>query len=130
LFELSPATAFKGIAAGKECSAQVNIDDKVWNKNDQPEGFYLVWDVAPSKGYDIKRLSTKLETNGTLTSDFAATVYQRNAVINRGAIVGLPKVFPTPLNYQEKAGNFDHFCSILYRQYLPAHCILYQLQYL
>jgi len=35
LFELSPATAFKGIAAGKECSAQVNIDDKVWNKNDQ-----------------------------------------------------------------------------------------------
>ena len=109
LFELSPVAAFTGIAPGKSYTTQM-VTDRIINKNDQPEGFYLVWDNEPTKGYTIKNLTINrpaLEpTNGKLVTDFAEAVYKRNAVIKRDA-ANTPPVFPTPASYQENTGTFE-----------------------
>lgn len=108
LFELSPGASFKGLAPGKNLTAQW-ITDLIINKNDIPEGFYLVWNNDPLKGYAIKDITiNKLplqQVNGQLVSDFAATVYKRNASINRD-MIDVPKVFPSPASYQEANGGF------------------------
>ncbi len=109
LFELSPTAAFTGIKPGGSYSTQM-ITDRIINKNDQPEGFYLVWNNEPTKGYTIKNLSINKPalqpTNGKLVSDFAETIYNRNTAIKRAVNNNLPKVFPTPASYEETSGGF------------------------
>ncbi|MBC7868255.1 MAG: carbohydate-binding domain-containing protein [Gloeobacteraceae cyanobacterium ES-bin-316] len=110
LFELSPTTSFKGIAGGENYSLQVLVDGPIINKNDQPEGFYLLWDNAPTKGYDISFTVNKapLQTaDGRFISDFAETVYKRNAALDNVNEQVLIKVFPTPLNYSETNDFFE-----------------------
>ena len=50
LFQLSPVPGFKGISPKQYAAMQVIMDGQVLNRNDQPEGFYFVWDDAQIRG--------------------------------------------------------------------------------
>ena len=110
LFQLSPVAGFKGISPKQYAATQVTMDGQVLNKNDQPEGFYFVWDKAPETGIDIKNVTVTpaaIEpTDGKIISDFAAAIYNQNEAMQKIATTNLPKVFPSPVSYQENGSSF------------------------
>ncbi|WP_255156257.1 family 20 glycosylhydrolase [Ferruginibacter sp. HRS2-29] len=110
LFCLLPIAGSEAITPGKGLAAEMLLDDNLINKSDCPEGFYLVWDDRPLKGYDIKNVSVKpiklKAIDGRVQSDYAAVIYHRNLQINRAVNGPLSKVFPTPVNYAEGQGSF------------------------
>ncbi len=110
LFQLSPTPNFKGLSTNGDVTTQVMMEGQVLNKNDQPEGFYFVWDDAPDKGIDMKNVTVTpvpmQPIEGKIISDFATTIYNRNEAIEKIATDNLPKVFPTPVSYQENGPSF------------------------
>ena len=110
LFQLTPKESFTGIAAGKNVGIDIVFDGQLLNKNDQPEGFYLVWDNAPAKGINIRNLTTLplplQAVNGAIISDFAAITYNENQAIEKLPEENILKVFPTPVIYQTIASSF------------------------
>ena len=110
LFQLSPLVSFKGIAPKGTAVTQLVVDGQMQNKNDQPEGFYLVWDYAPDKGIDIKNITATpvpmQPIDGIIVSDFATRVYNQNEAIEKNTDGNSIKVFPTPLSYKENGGAF------------------------
>lgn len=110
LFQLAPLQSFKGIAPKGTAVTELILDGQMLNKNDQPEGFYFVWDNAPDKGIDIKKITTApapmQPIDGSIVSDFATRVYNQNEAIEKSADVNAIKVFPTPFNYKENGTSF------------------------
>ncbi len=110
LFQLSPTFSFNGIKPGEIAATDFVFDAPMLNKNDQPEGFYIVWDNAPDKGIDIKNVTTARvplqPIDGIIMSDFATAVYNRNEAIEKITAANTVKVFPTPASYQENGGSF------------------------
>ena len=110
LFQLSPLASFKGIEPKGTAVTQLVVDGQMRNRNDQPEGFYLVWDNAPDKGIDIKNITATpvpiQPIDGAVVSDFAARVYNQNEAIEKNTDGNNIKVFPTPLSYKENGGAF------------------------
>ena len=110
LFQLSPLPGFKGISPKQQAATQVIMDGQVLNRNDQPEGFYFVWNKAPDKGIDIKNVTVtpvSIEPiDGKIISNFAAAVYNQNEAMQKIATASLPKVFPSPVSYQENGSSF------------------------
>lgn len=110
LFQLSPNPNFKGLSPNGNVTTQIMMEGQVLNKNDQPEGFYFVWDNAPDKGIDLKNMIvtpvSMQPIEGKIISDFATTIYNRNEAIEKIATDNLPKVFPTPASYQENGPSF------------------------
>ncbi len=110
LFQLTPKESFKGIAAGENVAMEVVFDGQFLNKNDQPEGFYLVWDTEPMKGINLKNLTTIplpiQAVDGAISSDFASKVYYKNIDIEKLPAENTIKVFPTPVSYQANASSF------------------------
>jgi hexosaminidase len=110
LFKLSPAGAFKGVMPGGTITAALVFDGQMLNKNDQPEGFYFVWDNAREKGTDVKNLTTTAvpmqPVDGKIISDFATAAYNRNEALEKITAEKLPKVFPAPVSYQENGSFF------------------------
>ncbi len=110
LFQLAPLQSFKGIAPKQTIVVELLLEGQILNKNDQPEGFYLVWDDAPDKGIDIKNV-TKIPLpiqpiDGRIVSDFATTIYNQNQAIEKVTDANCSKVFPTPANYKENGATF------------------------
>ena len=110
LFQLTPNDSFKGIPAGENIKIEIVFDGQILNKNDQPEGFYFVWDNKPTKGINIKNLTiTPLPlqaVNGTIISDFASIIYNKNVTVEKITEQNLIKVFPTPISYQTNTSSF------------------------
>ena len=110
LFQLTPKGSFKGMPAGENIKIEMIFDGQILNKNDQPEGFYLVWDNKPTKGMNIKNLTITplpLEPiDGAIISDFASIIYNKNEGIEKIAEENLCKVFPTPVSYQANSSSF------------------------
>jgi hexosaminidase len=110
LFQLSPGQSFKGIAPGATAVTELVFEAPMLNKNDQPEGFYFIWDNAPDKGVNIKNLTTTpvpmQPVDGRIVSDFATAVYNRNEAIEKISEANIIKVFPTPVSYQENGSSF------------------------
>ena len=110
LFQLTPKDSFKGIPAGENLKIEIIFNGQILNKNDQPEGFYLVWDSKPARGINIKNLTiTPLPlqvTDGVIISDFASVIYNKNKSIEKISEGNLTKVFPTPVSYQANISSF------------------------
>ena len=110
LFVLSPTKKFKGLAPSATIATELFLDGLMLNKNDQPEGFYLVWDDALTKGVSIKNFTTTAiplqPVNGFLISDFAAATFSSNESQVKISSQDIPLVFPTPINYHNNKEIF------------------------
>lgn len=110
LFQLAPLPGFKGLSSKETISTEVIFDGEILNGNDQPEGFYLVWDDAPTKAINIKNLLSFAlpiqSVDGKISSDFATATYNKNAALQKVDGGTLPHVFPTPTSYQTNNSPF------------------------
>jgi hexosaminidase len=106
LFSLVPGADFQSLQPGDSLRIEYLQNDPVVNVTDGPEGFYLVWDNYPQKGFATAKVITtpfKPSYKGWVT---AAVVYDQNKIIRDIPQDQLTKIFPTPAHYQEKAGYF------------------------
>jgi len=105
LFTLTPTATFPELKPG----ASVRVEftgDIVVNFTDSPDGFYLVWDAQPTKGYalgDFKINPFNPSYAGLVTP---AIIYNQNKIITDVPEAQLTKIFPTPVSYIETKGFF------------------------
>jgi len=106
LFSLTPTAKFTDIKPGDSEKIEFVEEDAVVNVTDNPDGFYLVWDANPAKGYNtgaFNVLPFKPKYVGLVTP---ATVYDQNKSITDIPEEKLTKIFPTPVSYKETGGVF------------------------
>ena len=107
LFNLTPAATFTEIKPGESVQIKFVAEDNIVNITDGPDGFYVVWDATPAKGYNTGALAIKPFTptyDGLITP---AIIYDQNKIINDVPGQQLTKVFPTPVRYRESPGFFN-----------------------
>ena len=101
LFSLTPTATFTELKPGQSVRIEFIDDDLVVNVTDGPEGFYLVWDDAPGKGYNLGNFTIKpFSPNypGLVTPE---AIYDQNKNITDIPEGQLTKVFPKPISYKE-----------------------------
>ncbi|MFB9843456.1 family 20 glycosylhydrolase [Mucilaginibacter ginsenosidivorans] len=106
LFSLTPTESFGELKPGKSVRIEFVDDDVVVNTVDGPEGFYLVWDDQPEKGYNLGAFTVKPFSPvyaGLVTPEI---IYNQNKNITDIPEEQLTKVFPTPVSYRETGGYF------------------------
>ncbi len=107
LFSLTPSDGFPTLKPGASVRIEFVAEEPVVNITDGPEGFYLVWDAMPGKGYSMGPFTIhpfKPNYKGLVTP---AIIYDQNKIIRDIPAEQLTKIFPTPLSYLETAGYFD-----------------------
>ncbi len=107
LFSLTPTAGFGALRPGASVRIEYVAEEPVVNITDGPEGFYLVWDKTPDKGYStgpFTILPFKPLYKGLVTPQI---VYEQNASIRDIPMDQLVKIFPTPVNYMETTGSFN-----------------------
>lgn len=105
LFCLSPAAGFTALKPGATERVEF-LGDEVVNISDSPEGFYLVWDAHPEKGYAIGNFTIKPFSPNYIGLVTPAVIYNQNKAIADVPEQNLVKVFPTPVSYKETGGYF------------------------
>ncbi|HEY0273331.1 MAG TPA: family 20 glycosylhydrolase [Chitinophaga sp.] len=114
-YKMAPEAGFQPLAPGD--SVRIEFLAAAWaiNFTDAPSGFFIVWDQEPAKGYPIRDFSVRPsvlpkqllsgpgDKTGVLT---AAAVYAQNAGIQDIPAEQLPKVFPTPAQYEAHPAAF------------------------
>jgi hexosaminidase len=106
LFSLTPTNTFTEIKPGESVRIEFIDEEPVVNITDNPEGFYIVWDDQPGKGYNTGAFTIKpFKPNyaGLITP---AIIYDQNKIIQNIPEQQLTKVFPTPVSYKETGGVF------------------------
>jgi hexosaminidase len=106
LFSLTPGAGFQTLKPGSSVRIEYLQVDPVVNITDGPEGFYLVWDDHPEKGFSTAKVTIapfKPSYRGLVTP---AVVYDQNKTIRDIPQDQLVKIFPTPVFYQETGGFF------------------------
>lgn len=106
LFSLTPTDTFGDIKPGQSVRVEFIDEDPVITVTDGPEGFYIVWDNQPDKGYNTGAFIIKpFKPNykGLITP---AIIYDQNKNITDIPEQQLTKVFPTPVSYKEAGGFF------------------------
>jgi hexosaminidase len=107
LFSLTPAASFPALKPGASVRIEYVAEEPVVNITDGPEGFYLVWDANPDKGFPTGPFTIhpfKPSYKGLIT---AAIIYDQNKTIRDIPMEQLTKIFPTPVSYQETGGYFN-----------------------
>ena len=107
LFSLTPTSGFPSLKPGDSIRIEYVAEEPVVNITDGPEGFYLVWDAKPDKGYPTGHFTIdpfKPVYKGLITSEI---IYDQNKSIRDIPMEKLTKIFPTPAFYQETPGSFD-----------------------
>nr|MCS3814420.1 hexosaminidase [Mucilaginibacter sp. X4EP1] len=107
LFSLTPTGTFTEIKPGQSVRVEFVDDEPVVNITDGPEGFYVVWDNQPDKGYNTGVFSLKPFKPNYAGLVTPAVVYDQNKNIQDVAEAQLTKVFPTPVSYKETGGFFS-----------------------
>jgi len=105
LFSLTPTATFADLKPGQSVRIEFIDEDPVITVTDGPEGFYVVWDSQPDKGYNTGAFTIKpFKPNypGLITP---AIVYDQNKTITDIPEQQLTKIFPTPVSYKE-TGDF------------------------
>ncbi len=133
LFYLKPNSAFKGLKPNESITLECVGDAWAFNISDAPSGYYLVWDATPlmpaassRQGETVSKAITKVsarppsdinkfkrapnQKNDQITPEM---VFEQNKSIVDIPEKELPKVFPTPVSYIEKEGNFVLYGKIL-----------------
>jgi hexosaminidase len=106
LFSLTPTAGFLALKPGASVRIGYITMDPIVNITDGPEGFYLVWDQLPDKGFSTGKLVInpfKPSYKGLITPQI---IYDQNNLISDIPVSKLIKVFPTPVSYQETSGYF------------------------
>ncbi|MDB4921620.1 family 20 glycosylhydrolase [Mucilaginibacter sp.] len=106
LFSLTPTATFPDLKPGQSVRIELVDEDPVITVTDGPEGFYVVWDNQPDKGYNTGAFTIKpFKPNypGLITPSI---IYDRNKNITDIPEQQLTKVFPTPVSYKETGGSF------------------------
>jgi hexosaminidase len=106
LFSLTPAAGFPALKPGAAVRIEYMAEEPVINITDGPEGFYLVWDANPGKGFSTGSFTIhpfKPTYKGLVTP---AIIYDQNKMIGDIPFEKLTKIFPTPVSYQETPGYF------------------------
>jgi len=106
LFSLTPTAGFTELKPGQSERIEFVDDDLVVNITDGPEGFYLVWDNEPGKGYNLGAFSIKPFSPSYAGLVTPAVIYDQNKNITDIPEEQLTKVFPTPMSYKETGGYF------------------------
>lgn len=115
LFKLSPAAGFGGLAPG--ASLRVEFVSPAWavNFTDAPLGLFWVLDPNPGQGIAVTNYKIKPSTEPKQARRNAgdkvpfttpAITFEQNAVIRDLPLQGLPKVFPSPIEYRETNETF------------------------
>ena len=79
---------------------------------DGPEGFYVVWDSNPDKGFNIGEASIKPFKPSYAGLVTPATLFEQNKIVTDVPEQQLTKIFPTPVSYQETGGTFKLSSSL------------------
>lgn len=106
LFSLTPTATFGELKPGKSVRIEFIDEDLVVNITDGPEGFYLVWDNEPAKGYNLGTFNVKPFSPNYPGLITPAIIYDQNKNITDIPEQQLTKVFPTPVSYKETGGYF------------------------
>jgi hexosaminidase len=106
LFCMTPTSTFTGLKPGQSVRIEFAEDDVVVNVTDGPEGFYIVWDNEPAKGYNLGAFSIKPFSPSYVGLTTPAIIYDQNKNITDIPEEQLTKVFPTPVSYKETGGYF------------------------
>lgn len=106
LLRLVPTNNFKPVPPGASQRLELTTGGRIYNESRVPEGFYLVWDDAPEKGYAIGNFSSSTPAEDKIGWIQADQVYQQNAPIQDIAAEKLTKIFPTPAQYRETGASF------------------------
>jgi hexosaminidase len=107
LFSLTPAAGFPSLKPGASVRIDYVAEEPVVNITDGPEGFYLVWDAKPDRGYATGHFTIdpfNPNYKGLITSGI---IYDQNKMIRDIPMEKLTKIFPTPVSYQETGGDFN-----------------------
>ncbi|MGN6638858.1 MAG: family 20 glycosylhydrolase [Mucilaginibacter sp.] len=105
LFSLTPTATFGELKPEKSVRIEFIDEDLVVNVTDGPEGFYLVWDNEPTKGYNLGAFNTKPFSPNYPGLITPAIIYDQNKDITDIPEQQLTKVFPAPVSYKETGGT-------------------------
>ncbi len=107
LFGLIPTSTFTEIRPGASVRIEFIDEEPVVNITDGPEGFYIVWDDQPDKGYTTGAFTLKPFKPNYAGLVTPAIIYDQNKIIQDIPEQQLTKVFPTPVSYKETGGFFS-----------------------
>ncbi|HZX57566.1 MAG TPA: family 20 glycosylhydrolase, partial [Mucilaginibacter sp.] len=110
LFCMTPTSTFTELKPGQSVRIEFAEDDVVVNVTDGPEGFYIVWDNEPAKGYNLGAFTIKPFSPSYVGLITPAIIYDQNKNITDIPEDQLTKVFPTPVSYKETGG----YCTVKY----------------
>jgi hexosaminidase len=113
LFSITPTTNFTTLKSGSSVRIEYITVDPIVNITDGPEGFYLVWDQIPDKGFPTAKVLIdpfQPSYKGLITPQI---IYDQNKMLSDLPTDKLIKIFPTPISYQESNGNFTLTTSSL-----------------
>jgi hexosaminidase len=112
LFSLTPTATFTEIKPGASVRIEFIDEEPVVNITDGPEGFYVVWDAQPDKGYNTGAFTIKPFKPNYVGLITPAIIYDQNKAIQDVPEQQLTKIFPTPVSYKETGGNFTLTSSV------------------
>jgi hexosaminidase len=112
LFSLTPTATFTEIKPGESARVEFVGEDPVVNITDGPDGFYVVWDTQPDKGYNTAGLTIKPFKPSYVGLITPAIIYDQNKNITDIPEEQLTKVFPTPVSYKETGGYFYYTSKV------------------
>jgi len=112
LFSLTPTATFTEIKPGASVRIEFIDEEPVVNITDGPDGFYVVWDNQPDKGYNTGAFSLKPFKPNYVGLITPAIIYDQNKNIQDIPEQQLTKVFPTPVSYKETGGVFKFTHSV------------------
>jgi hexosaminidase len=107
LFFIRPTESFIGLQSGE--SVEINYKGKrlIANYQDIPSGLFWVNDSSPEVAIALTNPSLSDSTRETLPKANAEKIYASNASITDIPLDKLPRVFPTPLRYEETNESFE-----------------------
>ena len=105
LFYIAPGPAFKAIPVGQSATVAF-LSGRIRSATDYAAGFYLVFDNNPERAFPIAVTVDKGRHFEQADRKLAERIYDQNALIRPVADDKLPKVFPTPVSYQETGQSF------------------------
>ena len=114
-FRLKPRAGFAGLPAGGRQEIDLVSEDWLLNRTDAPNGFYLVFDANPEKGFAIDNVRLVPPARPELlrrSADdqskpvSAASIFRQNETIVDIPAAELRPVFPRPAFLEMKTGSF------------------------
>ncbi|HKY55601.1 MAG TPA: carbohydate-binding domain-containing protein, partial [Anaerolineales bacterium] len=107
LFSIRPTATFKGLSPGATAQIDFRGGRLIANYQDIPSGFFWVNDNDSDHAVAIEKPFVSDSTKQKLPKVDSEAIYASNASVTDIPIDKLPKVFPSPLTYEESSANFE-----------------------